>query len=127
MDKKPRRRHRSFETELRSFVKNKMRYASLRWPARNEAKKRARKSRGQYECRMCLKEFKENEIILDHINPVVPVDSNEFNFDNWIRSLLPPPEGFQCLCLQCNDIKTKLEDDMRSYYIAKRKEENEEK
>lgn len=103
-----------------SFVKAKLRQASLQWKPRNEALKLARKERGLYECAMCHGLFKNGQFQQDHEKPVVPIDSNwEPGYIDWnvyIPNLLAYVEGWQCLCLSCHSIKTELENKMRVKY-----------
>ena len=97
-----------------TFVKFALRRASLRWPPRSEALKRARVERGRYACAMCGGLFASNEVHIDHIIPVVDVQDGFTNWDNYINRLLPEVEGFQILCHRDHEIKTSLEDAMRS-------------
>ena len=41
------------EAAFTSFIRSKLRSASLRWPPKNEVLKKARKNRGFYECACC--------------------------------------------------------------------------
>lgn len=111
-----------FEQELRSFVKNTLRRASLKWKYRSEALKLARKERGLYECAMCKNLCKNGQYILDHILPVVPITGSDITIEQWIRGLLVKAEEFQVLCKVCSDAKTAIEDKMRAKANQKKKE-----
>lgn len=97
-----------------SWVKAKLRNASIQWPAKTEAKRLARVSRGIYKCAMCQEaRFREKEIQLDHIKPVVGIKEGFTTWDQYIERLLPDVQGYQVLCLSCHSIKTDLENKMR--------------
>lgn len=115
-------KQQSFDKKLKSFITSALRRASLRWPARSEAIRAGRTSRGLYRCVMCEGDFKMRDIILDHIHPVVPVTG----FDDWngfIERLFCKPEGFQILCRPCSDTKTMIEDRSRANINAAKKDE----
>ena len=104
-----------------TWVKGKCRQFSLKWPPRNEALKRSRKDRGLYQCNMCKDLFKVKQVHVDHINPVIPINQQQFNWESFINNLFCDVEGFQILCTNCHDVKTRLEDDMRVYYRNNKK------
>lgn len=106
-----------------TWVKTKLRSASLLWPARAEAIKAARAERGKYKCAECRELFIRSQIQLDHINPVVDPKTGWTTFDDFINRLFCDAEGFRVLCRQCHDSITMVQDSMRSYYAKKRKEE----
>ena len=106
---------------LKSFIVNALRRATYRWPPRGEALKCSRKERGLYKCASCEEFFKNKEICLDHIVPVVDPKTGFTTWDDYIEKMFPEKEGFQVLCRRCHDVKTGLEDEMRKYYNKKRK------
>jgi hypothetical protein len=103
-----------------NWVKQKLRFSSMRWPGRSEAEKRARRARGFYECAMCHGLFKRKQYQMDHTNPVVPLNNDwPWGYIDWnvyIPNLLADPEDWQCLCLTCHEAKTIMEDEMRAYF-----------
>lgn len=116
------------QSKFVNFIKNTLRRASYRWPGRNEALVAARVARGLYKCAICqVDTFKRTEVNLDHIEPVVPVETDwhlEDGSPDWnifIKRLYVGPEGFQVICLNCHDAKTQIEDEMRAVYNAERK------
>lgn len=115
-------RQQSFEKKLKSFITSTLRRASLRWSERSSAMRAGRTSRGLYRCTMCQGDFKQRDIILDHIKPVVPVTGFD-NWDGFISRLFVPAEGFQILCRPCSDGKTLVEDRMRANLNAVKKDE----
>jgi hypothetical protein len=70
---------------------------------------------------MCKDRFKNNEVVLDHIVPVVDPKLGFTNWDDYINRMFPEKEGFQVLCNDCHDIKTELEDEMRKHFSKERK------
>ena len=114
-DQKPRRAH------LKRFLISILRRATYRWPPRTEALKEGRKERNAYVCAMCKDTYKNNEIVLDHIKPVVDPKTGFTTWDDYIERMFPEKEGFQVLCSSCHDIKTELEDEMRKHFNKERK------
>lgn len=106
---------------LKKFLIPVLRRATYRWQARSEALKDSRKDRNQYECASCKELFKNNEVALDHILPVVDPKLGFTNWDDYIDRMFPEKEGFQVLCSSCHDIKTELEDEMRKHFNKERK------
>ncbi len=95
---------------------------SLRWAPRNEAKKLARKERGLYECAMCHELFRDHQVHLDHVLPVIDIRDGFVDWNTFIERLFPFEEGWQVLCTICHDAKTRCEDTMRSHFNSQRKE-----
>lgn len=73
---------------------------------------------------MCKDMYKNNEIVLDHIKPVVDPKTGFTTWDDYIDRMFPEKEGFQVLCSGCHDIKTELEDEMRKHFNKERKGKN---
>jgi len=107
--KKPRKKK---EPNIKSFLINQLRRVSFKWKPRGEAMKAARVARGKYECNICKEIFGNKEIVLDHIQPVVPVDGWD-NWDGYIERLFCQIEGYQCICKICHDNKTEEENKQR--------------
>lgn len=108
------RKPKSFEYELRQFVKVKLRRASLMWKPRNLALKAARVDRGLYQCEMCKDIFPRQNVQLDHKAPVMDIRAPDFTFDNFVRRLFVDVSGFAVLCINCHLIKSTLEAGVRS-------------
>lgn len=106
---------------LKRFLIPVLRRATYRWPARSEALKDSRKERNSYECAICKDRFKNDEVVLDHIVPVVDPKLGFTDWDDYINRMFPEKEGFQVLCNDCHDIKTELEDEMRKHFTKERK------
>jgi len=106
---------------LKKFLIPILRRATYRWSARSEALKESRKDRNAYECAMCKDIYKNNQIVLDHIIPVVDPKLGFTNWDDYVDRMFPEKEGFQVLCSSCHDIKTELEDEMRKHFNKEKK------
>lgn len=106
---------------LKTWLTGVLRRASLRWPARREALVRSRSSRGLYRCAMCQQDFKEREIAIDHIQPVIQLNAGFTNWDDFINRLFCEPEQLQSLCAVCHDLKSAVEDKTRASFNAERK------
>lgn len=109
--------------KLESWLIYKLRRISLQWPPKNQAKQLARvegdfklKKDGtpgkrrhiHYRCNVCKELFKDKEMDLDHIDPVIPKEG----FDSWdgvITRLFCDVDGFQMICKSCHEKKTKSE------------------
>jgi hypothetical protein len=106
-ERKPKKHNR------KTFVTASLRRASLRWPPRNMALKKARVDRGLYRCSMCGEAFKRDEIHIDHIVPVVNPANGFVGWDDFIEKLFCEEEQFQILCKYDHEVKTLMEDEMR--------------
>lgn len=116
MLKKPRKINRD------AWVRGQLRRISLKWPERTEAIKLARVSHGNYRCAICKRENVRNkEKEVDHILPVVEINSQQRDWNVFIERLLPYRDQWQILCKLCHEIKTGTENSMREFYSKKRK------
>jgi 5-methylcytosine-specific restriction endonuclease McrA len=112
------------------FLTNHLRRVSIQWPAAAEAKRRARVGRRVNPqtgrlcwfavCEGCQSEFKESELVVDHVQPVVAVerDYSESAYSTaqlgeLVERLLPSPDGLQLLCFECHSAKTEAENEDR--------------
>lgn len=98
----------NIDVSRKQYIVASLRMASLRWPPRNEALKRARVDRGFYECAACKKSWHRFGVQVDHIKPAVKL-SGFTTWDDYVERMLPLPEGYQVLCKPCHEEKTKSE------------------
>jgi 5-methylcytosine-specific restriction endonuclease McrA len=89
---------------------------------RTQAKQAARVERGLYKCAGCGEMFKENETIVDHIDPVVALEDGFTDWDDFINRLFVSYDKLQILCTSCSEVKTLMEDNLRTAARQKRKE-----
>lgn len=112
-------------TMLKAFLIPKLRSASYKFPARSAAIKAARVDRGKYKCAECGAIVGAKEFVVDHILPVVPIETGFTNWDDYINRMFCDESGYQCLCFSCNTTKTLVEREMRKTYRKMRKEQGE--
>jgi len=105
---------------LKAFIISTLRRASYRWPARNNAQKRARISRGIYKCELCGNEMKAKDTVKDHIHPVVDVTKGFTTWDDYINRMFCDESGFQVICSTCHTKKSDNERELRKLYRKKK-------
>ena len=70
---------------------------------------------------MCKASFKGHQIHLDHIDPVINLKTGWVDWTQFIERLFCDVDGFQVLCTNCHDAKTKIEDSMRVHFSNEKK------
>jgi 5-methylcytosine-specific restriction endonuclease McrA len=101
------------KTNLRSWLVNKLRRISYQFPERKQAIKDARVERGKYKCAKCEGIFKPGEFQLDHVIPVIDPHEGFMDWNNFIERLFCDVSGWNILCLNCHNIKTLYENEIR--------------
>lgn len=118
------------DIKLKNFIIQGLRRLSYKWPGRTKAKLKARvlakdhpeiKDLGKtiylYKCAICGNLFKDKEIVLDHIEPVVdpnsPIIGSNFDLNVYAERMFCDENGFQVLCSECHNQKTKAENECR--------------
>ncbi len=106
---------------------------SYMWPARNEALLRARAKQisvngrmiWHYNCNLCPFDVlhARKNVQIDHIIPVVDPAKGFTDWNDYIEKMFCTPEGFQVLCLEHHDLKTKVENSnrVRKRNVAKKR------
>jgi len=124
------------ESRFNSFIKGGLRRMTTRWGPIQQAKKDARKGRGEYLCAECGqivpatipsktktsktgKPARETNIFVDHKEPIIDPTVGFVSWDEVIERMFVEAEGLQVLCKTCHDIKTTKERD-----IAKQRRRN---
>lgn len=115
-----------YDKKLKRFLVPVLRRATYRWKDRGDAFKAARVDRGQYKCASCEGLFGPKEVAIDHISPVVSIGEGFTDWEEYIKRMFPEKEGFQVLCNPCHDVKTLMEDNLRTAARQKRKESEKE-
>ena len=107
----------------KAFVINTLRRASYRWPSRTEALKKARVSRGQYQCKLCgpSKLYNRHDISADHVLPIVDPNTGWQSWDSYIERIFCDEPGFQILCDTHHSEKTAGENKTRKRTRDERK------
>lgn len=121
------------QSRIQSFIKSALRSGSQRWPPRyevlNESKrgKKINPATGRlaehHECNSCHGVFVAKSVVVDHIEPVVPV-SGFSSWDEVISRMFCPVDGLQVLCKPCHAIKTKEENALRKANTKNNKKAN---
>lgn len=114
-------------SSFRNFIKNLLRRGTYKWQPRSKAIAAARIERGKYKCAQCLKIVGSKDYNVDHVKPVVPThgfkNGTDWDWNEVIDNMYPEQSGWQVLCTDCHDIKTKLENDVRYEKRRKKKED----
>lgn len=125
---------------LYTFLKPKLRRASMFWIGKKLARDAARvnvqegfykngkpKMVKKFICAECSRNGKKETYYdyltaMDHIIPVVDVKSEQFdgNWTKYITSLFCEPDNYQCLCISCHNEKTASENLQRDFYKKKK-------
>lgn len=114
----PKKSIKSDEKHLKAWLTQKLRRLSYQWPARKQAIRNARVSRGKYECAMCKEAgiealYGPKQIVLDHIHPVIDPFDGWVDWNNYIERLFCDVDNWQVLCKDHHDMKTTLENEIR--------------
>lgn len=80
--------------------------------------------RVHYKCADCGEMFKRQEVEVDHIEPVIPVEGIPMNdelpdFNVYIARLFCPEDNLQVLCKSCHKKKSAEEKKERAKYKKK--------
>ncbi len=125
------------EFNLKAYLKNAIRRASYRHPARAQALNRHRiaappdwpnkRVRFVYQCQACKQYFEQKQVQCDHIFSIVPLtgwpDAPKSELYRWVPGLpdwnpiiyrtFVDPDQMQPLCRPCHKDKTKHESTLR--------------
>lgn len=71
-----------------------------------------------YRCTGCQKPFAQHQLEVDHISPVVPVNTTleKMSWDDLINNTWCGKVGLQVLCEECHDSKSALEREQRKAF-----------
>lgn len=105
------------EARFKSFIKSLLRQGTRKWGPINSVKKKARVSRGVYECACCKehvpptikvegKTRRSHNIFVDHIDPIIDPRTGFVNWDDTINRMFCEEDNLQLLCKNCHDKKT---------------------
>lgn len=107
------------EGRRRSFITSVLRAGSRKWPPKYKTLEQAcvgtrtNEKTGRlakhYKCAKCLDSFPAKEIDIDHIDPIVPVETGFTTWDDFIKRLFCPVEQLQALCRVCHKEKSASE------------------
>lgn len=121
------------EARYRSFIISLLRQGTRRWGPIQEVKKEARVRRGFYRCAECKQEVtasiikdgkRVNNIIVDHVVPVVDPEVGFTNWDEYIERMFAEKDNLQVLCRACHHEKSMEEREIAKERRQKEKESN---
>jgi hypothetical protein len=98
----------------RAWICHALRRASYKWPGRYAAKVRSRVERGRYKCDRCGEIKRDQEVELDHRNPVVDPERGFVDWNEYISRLFIGESGWDVLCVPCHKLKTAEEKGRRA-------------
>ena len=117
------------QARFNSFIKSALRGASRKWGPIHKCLKEARIRRGVYLCASCKEGVpltavvngkRCKNVILDHIEPIVPVTGWE-GWDSCVERMFCELDGLQALCKPCHDTKSKEEAAARAFHRKEKK------
>jgi hypothetical protein len=82
---------------------------------------KAKKPKVFYKCFKCQQEFNSNNVQVDHIEPVVPVNipAKHLSMNTLIDRLFCDESNLQILCKEHHNEKSKLENELRKEWVSK--------
>ena len=81
----------------------------------------------RYRCASCMSSFGIKEVHVDHIEPVIPVDTlpeRPLSWDQIISNIFTDVVHLQVLCVHCHKTKTKEENKHRTTSRKQKQEDN---
>lgn len=78
-------------------------------PKYNNDGTRSKKDQVQYKCNVCSNWVGSTKVAVDHINPVVSVDTGFVDWNTFVTRLFCAAENLQVICDDCHQIKTNSE------------------
>lgn len=104
------------EAAFWSWIRSALRKKSQMWKPINEARRLSRRPykgpnkrmKWEYQCALCKKHFKINDITVDHIIPAGSLKCAE-DLPGFVERLFCEVEKLQVLCTICHDTKTNKE------------------
>lgn len=78
-------------------------------PKFNKDGSRAKKDAVQYQCGTCGQWTKSTAVAVDHIAPVIAVETGFVDWNDFVSRLFCGPENLQVICDPCHNTKTQTE------------------
>lgn len=78
-------------------------------PKFNKDGSRAKKDAVQYQCGTCGQWTKSTAVAVDHIAPVIDVQTGFVDWNQFVARLFCGPENLQVICDPCHNAKTQAE------------------
>lgn len=122
------------DPRFRSYIMSVLRRASRFWTPSNVCIEKTKLAKGVHQCPLCKKIFKRKEMKKDHIDPVISTKGFT-SWDDVIERMFVDETGWQAICIECHNEKTKKENEQRKairkekavlqYYQRRRKSSDE--
>jgi len=107
------------EGRFNSFITSTLRSGARRWQPKydtlnaSKTEKKINQKTGRlaqhYRCGLCMGEFTQKDMEVDHILPVVDPTKGFVSWDVFIDRLFCEAHNLQAICKPCHLAKTKLE------------------
>ena len=107
------------DAKFKGWIVSLLRRGTMKYPPRNDALRAAKTDKKinvktgrmaqHYKCVGCNEEFTAKGVVVDHIEPVIPVGIGFTTWDEYIERMFCPVENLQVLCGDCHDVKSKEE------------------
>ena len=107
------------DAKFKGWIVSLLRRGTMRYPPRNDALRAAKTDKKinvktgrmaqHYKCTGCNEEFTAKGVVVDHIEPVIPVGIGFTTWDEYIKRMFCSIEKLQVLCGSCHDVKSKEE------------------
>lgn len=91
------------------LVQSCMRAARVEQPKHNKDGSVAKKPAVFYTCASCSGLFKQGDVAVDHIEPVVSPDTGFVDWNTFMERLWCTPNNLQVLCSTCHHSKSQEE------------------
>lgn len=108
-----------------TFIKNLLRAGHLRWGPKfncindcyigDGPNPKTGKKCKMHQCPACEGTFAKGDMKSDHIEPVIPV-TGFTTWDDCVERMFVEADGYQALCKECHDTKSKEEKALRLQY-----------
>ena len=105
------------------LIKNALRQVARYMPAKAIALELARnwldhgvRGGAKYRCAECAKSFGSKEVQVDHIQPVVPLDREIKDWNEYMSRLFCSSDNLQVLCKPCHKDKCNEETKIRTQF-----------
>ena len=108
------------EAKFKSFIRNQLRAATIKWKPIQDSKKAANIRRGVYLCSCCDEEItatvvdvnkrkRVNNVIVDHKEPIIDPSVGWVSWDSLIDRMFCNSDNLAVVCRECHDKKTNEE------------------
>ncbi len=120
------------DSRLKSFITSTLRGGFRKYPIKYECLQKAKLGKKintktnrmaeHYKCNSCHGEFVAKEVQVNHIEPVVDVNTGFVSWDSFIERLFCDESLLEVLCIGCHSKLTLEENKMRKEFKTKQQE-----